>query len=241
MIKNLEKLGFTPNESAVYSALFELGETPTGSVIKKTGLHRNIVYESLDSLVKKKVVAEITKSNKKHFRVKDPQILVDEAQNKLSLTQDVVKQIQTGFKIIPHEVIIYEDQEGWQEGWRILMNQLKPKSIFYTIGMGGDRWVELMGDFYLIYEQYAIKNKITDIVIAYEHQRQEIAEHQSKVIRNIRYLPANYDTPVAIEILNDRIFMEIYEEPATLIEVRSKAVARGYKQYFDSFWKIAKT
>lgn len=241
MLNKLEKLGFTPNEATVYSYLMELGESSTGPIIKKTGLHRNIVYESLDSLVKKNVVAEITKSNKKHFRVKDPQILIDVAKNKLSLTQDIVKQIQAKFNTIPHEIVIYEGQEGWQSGWRTLMNQLKPKSVFYTIGMGGDRWIKLMGDFYVVYEQYAIKNKIIDKIVAYEHQRQEITEHQSKAIREIRYLPENNETPVGFEILDDRVFMEIYEEPATLIEIRSRAAAKGYKQYFDSLWRIAKS
>src|SRR4030042_1042330 len=236
MLNKLEKLGFTPNEAAVYSALFELGESTTGPIIKKTGLHRNIVYEALDSLVKRNVAAEIVKSNKKHFRVKDPRILIDEAKSKLSLTQDIVKEIQAGFKTIPHEVVIYEGREGWQEGWRTLMSRLKPKSVFYTIGMGGDKWVKLMGDFYVAYEQYAIRNKIINKIVAYERQRQEITEHQSKTIREIRYLPENNETPVGFEILDDRVFMEIYEEPSTLIEIRSKAVAKGYKQYFDSLW-----
>ncbi|MFH1030485.1 MAG: hypothetical protein V1770_04465 [bacterium] len=53
-------------------------------------------------------------------------------------------------------------------------------------------------------------------------------------------MPENNETPIGFEILDDRVFMEIYEEPAALIEIRSKAAAKGYKQYFNSLWKIAK-
>lgn len=49
--KQLQKLGFSDNEAKVYLALLEIGFTTTGAVIKKTGLHRNIVYETLDKLV----------------------------------------------------------------------------------------------------------------------------------------------------------------------------------------------
>ena len=70
--KQLEALGFYKNEAKVYLALLELGFCTTGPLIKKTGLHRNIVYESLDKLISHGLVSSTMQRGKKHFRTLSP-------------------------------------------------------------------------------------------------------------------------------------------------------------------------
>ena len=65
--KELQNLGFYKNEAKVYLALLELGFTSTGPLIKKTNLHRNIVYESLDKLITHGLVASTMQKGKKHL------------------------------------------------------------------------------------------------------------------------------------------------------------------------------
>jgi sugar-specific transcriptional regulator TrmB len=67
MIEDLNKLGLSKNESKVYLALLDLGSTNAGEVIKKTKLHRNIVYDNLDRLIEKGLVSFIKIKNIKHF------------------------------------------------------------------------------------------------------------------------------------------------------------------------------
>ena len=69
MISELTKLGLTLNEAKVYFALLELGSTNAGEIIKKTKLHRNIVYDKLDKLIEKGLVSFVTIKNIKQFEV----------------------------------------------------------------------------------------------------------------------------------------------------------------------------
>lgn len=57
MIPLLVKLGLTTNEATVYDCLLGLGITTAGKIIKKTHLHRNIVYDNLEKLIKKGLVS----------------------------------------------------------------------------------------------------------------------------------------------------------------------------------------
>jgi len=69
MISELTKLGLTLNEAKVYFALLNLGSTNAGEIIKKTKLHRNIVYDNLEKLIEKGLVGFVLIKNIKHFEV----------------------------------------------------------------------------------------------------------------------------------------------------------------------------
>ena len=77
MEKNLMRLGLTENEAKVYLALLEIGSTSAGEIIKKTKLHRNIVYDNLEKLIEKGLVSFVLIKNIKHFEVNSSHELWD--------------------------------------------------------------------------------------------------------------------------------------------------------------------
>ena len=240
MREKLIKLGLSPNEALVYSALLESGETPSGEIIKKTGKHRNIVYESLDNLKKRGLIRETIRKGKKYFKIDNPEILSQQAKDLFNLSTEIVSEIKVKSRFKAPQVNIYEGKAGWQTAYRRVMKDLKRGDKIYTIGAGGDKWVEAMGDLFLDYENFLKERKITLSMIAYKWQRKEIEGHQSNFARTTKYLPERYMVPVNIEIFKDRIFIQIYTAPFILIEIINKEVALGYAQYFQTFWKIAK-
>ena len=99
--------------------------------------------------------------------------------------------------------------------------------------MAGDRWVRLMGETFVEYEQWALKNKITDRIVSQKHLQKEIEAHQSREFRDIRYITTDLPAHVSIEVLDDRVFFEIYDAPETLIEIRSAGLAKSMEVYFE--------
>jgi len=51
--ENLRKAGLTENESKTYLALLETGPSQAGVITRKTGLHRRVIYDTLEMLIKK--------------------------------------------------------------------------------------------------------------------------------------------------------------------------------------------
>jgi len=240
MQKELEKIGFTPNEARVYLTLLELKESPTGPIIKKTGLHRNIVYESLDQLVRKRLVRETVQKGKKCFAILDAQPLIHSAEEELETAKIIVESVRKKVTSQAPLVTVYEGQDGWQTAYRRVLKSLTIGDRIVAFGAGADKWVAATGDFFITYERFCREHKIQYHMIAYEWQRGELEAHPSKLLTEIRYLPEKIVLPASTEIFPDRVFVQIYSDPVVLIEIVSNAVTEGYLQHFQSLWKVAK-
>ena len=240
MQKELEKIGFTQNEARVYVALLDLGESPTGPLIKKTGLHRNIVYESLDQLARKRLVRETVQKGKKCFAILDAEPLIHAAEAELETAKMIVEEVRKKATVQAPRVMVYEGQDGWQTAYRRVFKHLHRGDQIVAFGAGADRWVNAMGDLFIPYERFCREYKIQYHMIAYEWQREELEAHQSNLLTKIRYLPEKIILPANTEIFPDRVFIQIYSDPVVLIEIVSKEVTEGYLQHFQSLWKVAK-
>jgi len=241
MEKILQKLNLSQNEIITYQSLVSSkGSSSAGDIIKISNLHRNIVYDSLSHLEKKGLVQETRKDKKKFFTLIAPEKLKDIYKNGLEESLRLEKIIARLPLLANHEVKIYEGSRAWQEAWQGVMNRLKAGESFSTLGMAGDPWVRLMGDTFVPYEQWAEKNNILDKIISQKHLQKEIESHQSSNIREIRYLDIDLDAHVSIEIFSDRVFFEIYDEPETLIEVKSLGLTKSMSVYFNLLWNSQK-
>lgn len=237
-MKNLLKnLGLSINEISVYEAMVKLGgSSPAGEIIKATDLHRNIVYDALTHLKNANLLQEAQKNKKKYFILKDPNHLVSKFDKQIKSTNELSKILSSLPGMSSHEVTIYEGSIAWQEAWQNVIQNLKPNSTFYTLGMAGDHWVKLMGETFVEYEQWALKNNIKDKIISQKHLQKEIEAHQNRQFRDIKYIDIELPVGVSIEIFEDKCFFEIYDEPATIIEIKSKSIAKSMLAYFNLLW-----
>lgn len=91
--KELQNLGFYKNEAKIYLALLELGLSSTGPLIKKTDLHRNIVYESLDKLIAHGLVVSTVQKRKKHFRPLPPKKILKQEKIRFESAQKLIPEL----------------------------------------------------------------------------------------------------------------------------------------------------
>ena len=59
MLNKLIKIGFSENEALIYKILIDSGQSKASLIIKKTGLHRNVVYTTLDKFIFRKYVIKV--------------------------------------------------------------------------------------------------------------------------------------------------------------------------------------
>ena len=72
----LMELGLNKNESEVYLKLLELGPSTAVQVAQGSKLHRPNVYDALNKLVSKGLVAHFLKEETKYYEVVDPEQLM---------------------------------------------------------------------------------------------------------------------------------------------------------------------
>lgn len=239
MIEELKKLGLTSNESKVYLALLELGSINAGKIIKKTKLHRNIVYDNLDKLIEKGLVSFVTIKNIKHFEATSSKELEDFIEKQ---KQEALQKEQVMNKILPQidklrisaerkqEATIFKGKKGLKT---ILEEITKNKGEVLVFGTGqGMR--ETMPIYYEQWHLNLRKNKIKARILLPN-------EKKGKFLKPFiaKYLSEQNIIPSTIAVWEDKVLNIIWEEEMAILII-SKQVSDSYKNYFELLWKIAK-
>lgn len=73
--ETLMQIGLSLNEARVYEALMQLGEVNVNTISIKSKVHRRNVYDSLNKLIEKGLVAQYILKEERHFRATDPERL----------------------------------------------------------------------------------------------------------------------------------------------------------------------
>ena len=88
-INELKKLGLSTAEAKVYSSLIKDGDASATQLSKRTSLGRTNVYEYASSLENHGLISQYEKNSKMYYRVEDPSLLKDMANEKLRLAKEL--------------------------------------------------------------------------------------------------------------------------------------------------------
>ncbi|MDP2950859.1 MAG: helix-turn-helix domain-containing protein [bacterium] len=240
LTNNLQKLGFSENEARVYLALLEEGFGTTGPLIKKTGLHRNIVYETLDKLVKCGLSSVSMQKGKKHFRALSPVKILQREKTQFEMAQKLVPFLIKMQKQEKQEVIIYEGNEGFQNAHLDAIEQMKSRGCVYVMMAGGKRWYDNMENGLKKFDKIRLNKNIKEKIIALESQQKDLANYPKRPLWEVRFLPETFNNPSGISVYDNVTLILVYGSPVLAMIIKNPAVALGFKQQFDILWKIAK-
>ncbi len=248
-ISLLEEIGLTKTEIKIYLALLKLGQTTTTQIVRDAEIHASKVYESLDKLIQKGLVAYVIKANKKYFSAAEPSFLKEFLREKQSKIKEQEQEID---KLIPElrsikksgedviESETYEGVRGLKSVYEKIMFTLKKGETHYIIGapkIGN----ELLEGFLLDWHKQRIKKGIKCEYI-YDSDTREYGQVREKMFfTKVRYLPKNITSPMWIEIFGDYVTIgHIKGRNATLFLIHDKEIAKGYLDYFNLIWKVSK-
>jgi len=90
ILRNLEQLGFTPMEAAVYAVLVQKGEMNGSRIARELNVSRSSVYASLETLYNKGTVYAVP-GDTNMYRPRDPEELLDTMKKDFSRTADSLR------------------------------------------------------------------------------------------------------------------------------------------------------
>jgi len=246
-IKNLMDLGFRKNDALVYVALTELKTSTPKPIISKTGLHRGLVYTSLEHLVVKKLISKFESKGKQHFSTISPDILLKEFNDKQVIAENVVKEIKKSMVTDSREITIHQGNEEYLSLLTHLIEQMPKASVKYILGTGGEDFMtETMRPIWNRYHITAKKQKVFIKMIGYSDQKKSFqGEAEKEGIYTVKYLTSRIENPAGIHIYPeiDVVLNIIYSDqmkPVTVIKIKDKDLVKGYLNLFNELWKEAK-
>lgn len=234
----LEEFGFSKNEAKVYLALLYLGSSTAGDISKKSKVHRTNVYDALERMIEKGLVAFVDKEKTKYFEATDPENLLNILKEKELRLQHIMPQLVLSRKLAEKKgkVCIYE---GISAVKAILNNFLLKNSEILVYGIPKEA-LSLLQFFIIDYHKRRIKKKIKMRHIYNADAQERIKYLNSLEYTAARYLPKEYNAPVSTNICGDEVVLILWPKPITAMQIIDQAIADSYRKYFELLWRLAR-
>lgn len=234
--EKLVQLGFSPNQAIVYTALMELGQSKAAALIKKTGLHRNIVYEALDVLEKRRLIFKTSNGGVALFQLSDADSLVQDVELQLEIATTVASEVNVRRERSGHEVKIYEGVGGLKAHRNRVLHELEGSDdAFRVIAASKERDAEYE-EYFRVFHKERVQRGVHEQILFPQNMPEQITELQSLDVTEARPLPQAINEPTMIDIWKDNVAFMIQEAEPFIISIKSPQLAKSFREYFDALW-----
>ncbi len=243
---DLEPLGLTKKEAAIYLALIGLGPSPISSIMERAGLNRTTGYDIVNGLIAKGLVRETAKRGKKMFIAEPPDRLVrfaerhvQEWQRRSVIAHTFVPVLSALHRTTEGRPLIryFEGIEGLKE---IYEDSLRAKDVIRAYS-SVEEMKTLMYRYAERYFRRRTERKIFIRAITKESfYARQLKRVQGKFYRELRLVPADkFDFTLERYIYNNKVaYMSFRDRFGVIIE--SQDIAHTEKYIFELAWQAAK-
>ena len=241
----LVSIGLTKGEADVYLALVKLGNTSSGNIIKTSKVSRSKVYDVLERLKQKGMVTEVTKQNVRYFEAADPKRIIEYLQVK---KEDIEKKITSSQKIVQElnkvrslqlerqEVKVYTGIEGLKTVYNEILDDLKKGDEYLAFGVG-EKEIE-NEEIALFIKKFHMKRaekKVSAKIIMHPETRKKMEKFSKLKYYHYRFTDIKFPTNIAL--WKNNVLTLVWEDKPIVFVMKSKEVAKKYKEYFNDLWK----
>ena len=234
MFEKLLHVGLTATEAKLYLMLLDISKAQAGVLSRKTGIHRRSVYDALDRLIEKGLVAYMVENGLRYYMPEDPKRLQDLIDEKRDEIYSVLPQLHAKFSHDKgkQETLFFRGKQGIKT---IFEDQIRTgKDVFI---LGASPVAREIIKYYL--PHYTKKREAAKIKLHLLYYGKRVAEGKIPLSK-VRYLPQKYDSLVSTNIYGDKCAIIIWlpHDPVAIL-VKQPDVAKAFKGYFDMLWGLA--
>ena len=242
----LMEIGLTKNEAIVYLALLKLGESKTGEIIKEARFKSGKLYNVLDYLIEKGLVAFVVKNNVKYYQAQNPKKLqeylksqkkeLEEKEKDLLEQMPDLSSLYSGRKELC-QVKVYEGVEGVRTALFYFLDKLPRKSTINLYGAND----EVERDIILRWRQYdevCEEKKInTKIIMTTISKKGREKRKKQKGLKIYKFLKG---TDVSNFTVCKNIVLLFNFKHLNCILIENSEYAKQFKELFQFLWNNAK-
>jgi len=236
MEEGLKELGLTEVEIKVYLTLLEIGPSQAGIITRKSGIHRRMVYDAVERLIKKGLVGYIVRNNRKIFSAAHPNRLLELAEERKRAIEAFLPELQAKFLAEKEkkETLFFDGKAGLKTVFEDQLQVGKEIKILATTPTG----VDLMKFYFIWYDKRREKKKIpVKIVLSDKHK----GLLEKTPLLQKRYLPDKYLGNTSINVYGNKVAIIHWEQKKPFAIVINQAeIANSYRKIFEAMWDFAK-
>jgi predicted DNA-binding transcriptional regulator len=244
LIKQLEQVGLSEKESRVYLALLPRHDVGSSKLIAATGLHGQFVYAALERLERLGLAKHVIQNGRKKFSANPPLRLLSIIEEKRLAAKDVARQLQERYSGQHEQSFeVFQGETAFMMHQFDLLENVAQDQEALAICGPTEQFLATLGEGESDeFEKLRIKKGLRVRYIGMESMRERLAEAKKwRKLWDYRILPGGTSTGlVDTDIWPDNITFNIFGDPVLSFTITNKVVAEGYKEFFESLWKLAK-
>lgn len=242
LIDNLVQLGLSEKESRVYLAALELGPTTILELAKKTSVKRSTIYEFINNLIDKELLAESVRGKKKIFIPSDPRKFESLVEKQKSLLKEILPELLSINQLTATKpkTQIYEGITGVKKALNDTLTTNQPIFAFCSMNNISGEVLDYLSS---RYRQKRIKKKIYLQAIVSSDLPEQIFSADDKFFSNIFFVdPKKFPGNLWLNIYGRKISFISYNKNSRLFSaiIDDESLARSMKSFFDLAWLGAK-
>ena len=212
--ETLQEMGLGRRESLCYTALLELGSSKVGSIVQKTGIPSSKIYEVLDKLISKGLVAYVKIGKIKHYQASDPKTLLSYLDEKKRNVQEIIPQLLLKQKFAKKQnVEMFEGQKAIFSLFTNLIEDARPGEEYIVFSIDEEGKDEAAN---LFFKNLAVRRKDRRLdVKVLKNMRFYKKEHHTKL--KLRY--SNLNLPQGMTIFRNTFVILTWANPPLAIKV----------------------
>jgi predicted DNA-binding transcriptional regulator len=242
LLRQLESIGLSEKESRVYLALLPRHDVGSSKIITATGLHGQFVYESLERLEKLGLAKHVIQNGRKKFSANPPMRLLSIVEEKRLAAQNIARQLQERYSG-KHEqdFEIFQGESAFRMHQFDMLEKVEQDQEALAICGPTERFLATLGEGESDeFDKLRIKKGLRVRYIGMEPMRERLTEMRKwRKLWEFRIFPGQSTGVVDTDIWPDNLTFNIFGDPILSFTITNKLVADGYKEFFESLWKLS--
>ncbi|MBI4149849.1 hypothetical protein HY488_00435 [Candidatus Woesearchaeota archaeon] len=233
-LQALKAIGLTDVEAKIYATLLELGASTSGTLSKKTKIHRRTVYDAMERLIEKGLVGFMKRNEKRYYLAVNPKRLLEIVEKEEDELQSILPALEQRFagSKTEEKIMLLEGRKGLKQA---LKDQLTSKTDIFIMGDIGE-FGEWIGPYFQHFRQAIQRSNIQYRFLANETDRRAHTFPNS----SFRYLPRQYTSPSIITVYDNKVIMTVRAQSPIILLIENSTIAESYRNNFEFLWKKAK-
>lgn len=239
--KELQSIGLTENESAIYLASLELGKASVLELSKFSGIKRPTTYLALFSLQEKGIVRELKQNGKLRYIPESPKFVLARYKNKFERLENLLPQLQgiSSKSENKPKIRYYEGHDGLISIYED--NLLEPRGSELLAFASAEDLYSTVGQYMSDHIKRRVKRKIRARTIAtkYEHFSQHFLDNK-KELRQLRALKfKDFPFEGEMNIYGNKVSIMSFKNDVIGLIIESQEVADNMRAIFELAWNTA--
>jgi sugar-specific transcriptional regulator TrmB len=242
----LEAVGFSRTEALVYTKLLELGATTAGPLVRRAGLHRQLVYSALESLEEQGIVSHALRNGRKVFSAARPDTVLqreNERMRELELVMPFLQSLATGSPDPLHVDILRGRDQFIRRLMLIVDSAARSDGIIRAFAPVRDTDVySFVGADYERYIDYCKKMKVRKHFII--PASASSSEYPKRLLKErgttVRFFESGLSLPTATIMTPEVISIDLFGREVVSIMIWNKTIAKSFLDHFRVMWKTAR-